>query len=177
MPGIAEAIATKSEAETRAFLLLLQDAASRRPRAGLRLCDIPAAVDVSPECEEHLEHAADALAWFQERFEASQEQERYGRYWLITSHVAEQIEEATHGIAPSRSISVTSGNELGKPNNVGTMYDRAISSFVWSTDVNSACIQCKTDKRKCDHGLPCKRCSTFNLECAYPSEDGQGKAG
>jgi RNA polymerase I-specific transcription initiation factor RRN5 len=102
IPGIAGAIGTKSIPETQELLLLLHDAASRQGDAKLTLCDVPAAIDVGEECNEQLDLAGEALAWFQEVFEAGQERERFGDYWLITPAVAEEIESA-HDTSRSRA--------------------------------------------------------------------------
>jgi hypothetical protein len=103
--GIAKAIGTKTTAETRDFLVLLHDAAAAQGDAKLTLRDIPAAVDIGRACGEQLDRAGDALAWYQERLEASQEQERYGDYWLITPPIAEAIEVAVKGVPRSRPAS------------------------------------------------------------------------
>jgi RNA polymerase I-specific transcription initiation factor RRN5 len=103
--GIAKAIGTKTTAETRDFLVLLHDAAAAQGDAKLTLRDIPAAVDIGRACGEQLDRAGDALAWYQERLEASQEQERYGDYWLITPPIAEDIEAAINGMSRSRPAS------------------------------------------------------------------------
>jgi RNA polymerase I-specific transcription initiation factor RRN5 len=103
--GIARAIRTKSIPEIRELLLLLQDASVKQGDMRLTLRDIPAATEVSPQCSERLELAGDALAWYQERFEAKQEQEKFGEYWLITPEIAEKIEDA---VKPSRQASVVS---------------------------------------------------------------------
>jgi len=94
IPGIARAIGTKSIPETQELLLLLQDAATRQGDAKMTLRDVPAAIDVGDECNEQLDLAGEALAWMQDVFEASQERERFGDYWLITPAVADKIESA-----------------------------------------------------------------------------------
>jgi len=118
LPGIARAIASKSISETRHFLLLIQEAYSAhnvRPKnARVTLEDIPAALEVGAEFQDRLELAGDALAWYQERFEAKQEQERYGKYWLVTPEVADEIEEAV-GAPASKVQSPEVGNESNKP--------------------------------------------------------------
>lgn len=97
VPGIASAIGTKSVPETQELLLLLHDAASKQGDAKVTLGDIPAAIEVGNECGEQLDLAGEALAWYQESFEASQEQEKFGDYWLITSAIAENVEDAVAG--------------------------------------------------------------------------------
>jgi RNA polymerase I-specific transcription initiation factor RRN5 len=105
VPGIAEAIGSKSIPETRELLLVLRDASIKHGEMRLTLRDIPAAAEVSAQCNERLELAGDALAWYQERFEAKQEQERFGDHWLITPEIAEKVEDA---VKPSRQSSVVS---------------------------------------------------------------------
>ncbi|KAF2279331.1 uncharacterized protein EI97DRAFT_172680 [Westerdykella ornata] len=105
IPGIATAVKTKSIPEVRQFLLLLQDTSTQQGSLMVTLRDVPPASEISPECSEHLELAADALAWYQERFEAKKEQERFGNLWLITPEIAEEIEAA---IPSSRRPSLSS---------------------------------------------------------------------
>lgn len=107
LPGIARAIATRTEAEARDFLVLLQDAASKQGDAKVTLRDLPAAIEIGSPCSSQLDEAADALAWYQERLEATQEQERYGDYWLITSSLCDEIEDAVNGISQPRYDSRT----------------------------------------------------------------------
>jgi hypothetical protein len=92
IPGIARAVATKSIPEVRQYLLLLDDTSLKQTKVTLR--DIPAAAEISTECNGRLDLAGEALAWYQEKHEAKQEQERYSSYWLITPEIAEEIENA-----------------------------------------------------------------------------------
>jgi hypothetical protein len=94
VPGIAGAIGTKSIPETQELLLLLHDAATKLVDAKVTLRDVPAAIHVSDGCNEQLELAAEALAWLQDVFEATQERDKFGDYWLITPAVADRIESA-----------------------------------------------------------------------------------
>jgi RNA polymerase I-specific transcription initiation factor RRN5 len=151
LPGIARATGTKSAPEIRDFLLTLQDAAVERGDTKLTLRDIPAAIDLAPACNQQLERAADALAWYQERHEASLEQERYGEYWLITPHIADDIDDAINGVVRPRSAS--------------TPYDEPKRA---GSGIAGSCIPCKTRKVKCDRGRPCGRCVRTQRECEYP---------
>ncbi|KAL6704223.1 hypothetical protein ACN47E_008391 [Coniothyrium glycines] len=92
--GIAAAVGTKSIPQVRDYLLLLHDAASRQGDAKLTLRHVPAAVDISAQCTQELDLAADALAWHQDAFDAAQEQQKFGDYWLISPPVALDIEDA-----------------------------------------------------------------------------------
>lgn len=93
-PGIARAVATKSIPETRQLLLLLHDAAAKQGDVHVTLRDVPAAIEVGAQCDGQLDMLAEALAWYQEMHEASQEQAKYGEYWLITTDLASQVEIA-----------------------------------------------------------------------------------
>ncbi|KAF2639639.1 hypothetical protein P280DRAFT_401783 [Massarina eburnea CBS 473.64] len=118
LPGISKAIETKSMQETRQFILLLQEAPSKRDamrgvsKTKVTLQDIPAAVEIDRECETELELTGEALAWFQERYEMKQEQAQYGDYWLITPELAEQLDEAMKSqLQSSASSPVTTDAE------------------------------------------------------------------
>lgn len=93
---IAAAVRTKSIPETQQFLLLLHDAAIQQGDARLTYRDIPAAIDVGNELGEQLDTAGEALAWFQEQYEANQEQEKYGDHWLLTTELSENIERESN---------------------------------------------------------------------------------
>jgi RNA polymerase I-specific transcription initiation factor RRN5 len=126
IPGIAGAIGTKTETEAREFLILLQDAAIKQGDTKLTLRDIPAAIEVGSACDQQLDQAGDALAWYQERFEATQEQQRYGKYWLITGSVADEVEDAINGVARPRSASTPHDRE---PPRIGS----GVAGYVFST--------------------------------------------
>ncbi|KAK7182412.1 hypothetical protein PSPO01_11646 [Paraphaeosphaeria sporulosa] len=110
LPGIAAAIGSKSIFEIRHFLVLLEDAyIDRAGKRDISLADIPAAAEVGFICERQLDAAGDTLATKQERFEATQEQKRYGEHWLITSELAGEIEIAAKGLRAS--VPVESGDD------------------------------------------------------------------
>lgn len=94
--GIARRIRTKGEMEVRQYLRLLQDALAHRRQQNeldpLELADFPAAVELSHECCEALEEAADSLALRQEHSEQTSEQHKHGSDWLVTQ---EKCREAT----------------------------------------------------------------------------------
>ena len=115
VPGIAQAVATKSVTETRELLLLLDDAATKQGNAGVTMRDVPAAIDVDHECTEELDFMAEALAWYQEQFEVAQEQDRYADYWLITPEIAESLETAINGPSRAASTRPTTPAEPGTP--------------------------------------------------------------
>ena len=79
LAALARAVRTKSQLEVADYLRCLQVQLQERhlfarhiyPSAVLSHADIPAAIEVSEKCEHALEHAADALAALQERYEHS----------------------------------------------------------------------------------------------------------
>lgn len=87
-PGIARRIRTKGDVEVRQYLRLLQDGLAQRRQQNeldpLELADFPAAVEISHECCEALDGAAESLALRQENFEQTNEQHKHGADWLIT---------------------------------------------------------------------------------------------
>lgn len=87
-PGIARRVRTKSDLEVRQYLRLLQDGLDQRRKQNeldpLELADFPAAVEISHECCEALDEAADSLALRQENVEQTNEQDKHGEDWLIT---------------------------------------------------------------------------------------------
>jgi RNA polymerase I-specific transcription initiation factor RRN5 len=106
---IASRIGSKSEIEVQEYIQLLHqgilEKALNEPRRQLLgLTEIPAASQVSEECCNMLENAADALAFRQERHEEQAEQKKWGEYWVLTSNVNNWIEEnleeegSSHGI-------------------------------------------------------------------------------
>ena len=97
LKALAQHIGTKSEIEVRAYLLLLQDQLYHeysRPtsKADLSFVEIPAALEVSTECEAELELAAEALALRVEQHEAELARDEFGDDWLIDEDTAERIE-------------------------------------------------------------------------------------
>ncbi|KAH7359844.1 hypothetical protein BKA66DRAFT_224637 [Pyrenochaeta sp. MPI-SDFR-AT-0127] len=147
VPAIAEAIGTKTLPETQELLLLLQDAAAKHGDAKVTLRDIPAAMEVGTKCNDQLDLAGEALAWYQEAFEASQEQDRFGDYWLITPEIANHINHAVADPPPSDSPPPP----LGEPEGPRT-----------------SCVSCKQFKQKCDRETPCGNCLRRNIApCVY----------
>lgn len=119
LPGIAAAVGSKSLLETRQLLLLLQDATFERAgKRDIALKDIPAASEIGIALERQLDAAGDTLASKQDRFEATQEQKRYGEHWLITSTLADEIELAA---SPSQApVPVESGEDEDRQDGVGS---------------------------------------------------------
>lgn len=112
-PGIARRIRTKSDMEVRQYMRLLQDGLDQRRRQNeldpLELADFPAAVEISHECCEALDEAADSLALRQENLEQTNEQHKHGEEWLITQEKCKDAiqEEAMDGpLVPESGLNV-----------------------------------------------------------------------
>lgn len=96
-PGIAMAVG-RSELEVRDYLMFLREREAERhlfekQTKRISHADIPAAVEISAECETALEQAADALAVFQDQYDtAVAEQQRPGT-WLINGDTARALDE------------------------------------------------------------------------------------
>ncbi|KAH6846339.1 hypothetical protein B0T12DRAFT_486676 [Alternaria alternata] len=157
--GIAGAIGTKSIPETQELLLLLHDAATKQGDAKLTLRHVPAAIEVSDECNEQLHVAAEALAWFQEVFEANQERDKFGDHWLITPAVADKIESALDVRNLRATTSPLASESEPEPSRRGGRV------------IIGACTSCKKFKQKCDRATPCANCVRRNTgECIYPEQ-------
>ncbi|KAF2817443.1 uncharacterized protein BDZ99DRAFT_16046 [Mytilinidion resinicola] len=100
IPAISKAIKSKSEMEVRDYFLLLQENFIQRqlnaPQLthAVALRDIPAAVELGEECRKPLDLAGEAVAWYQENYEAKEERKKHGDYWLLDSDLASKIEDA-----------------------------------------------------------------------------------
>ncbi|KAF2622316.1 hypothetical protein BU25DRAFT_495227 [Macroventuria anomochaeta] len=153
--GIAQAIGTKTVTETRELLLLLEDAAVEHRDVGMTLRDIPAAIEVGQECTEELDVMAEALAWYQEQWEVSEEQKRCGDYWLITPAVAEDMEAAINGPSRAASTRPTTPAEPGTPHA--------------GPGITGSCVRCKHHKIRCDRKVPCTNCARLKrkVACKY----------
>ncbi|KAL1883809.1 hypothetical protein VTK73DRAFT_8345 [Phialemonium thermophilum] len=86
--GISRRVRSKSPLEVQQYLTILRGAVNKRKYNGsletMYPFDYPAAVEVSPQCCQALEDAADAVALRQERHEQTVEEKRWGDNWLIT---------------------------------------------------------------------------------------------
>ncbi|KAG6991397.1 hypothetical protein G7Y79_00052g087370 [Physcia stellaris] len=97
LPAIARVVNTKSESEVNAFVHFLEEANVNQHVRGDRkaLFDaamIPAACEITDECDAALEEAADALALYQEREDEKKEMEGRGNHWLLTPKLAKEID-------------------------------------------------------------------------------------
>ena len=102
-PLSAKALGTKTQLEVCDFVRLLDEAKAKQHIRGLRktLLDaamIPAALEISNECNDALEVAADALAMLQGKEDEKVERGNYGNNWLLTPKIAKQVDRClSHG--------------------------------------------------------------------------------
>ncbi|GAO18165.1 hypothetical protein UVI_02036530 [Ustilaginoidea virens] len=94
---IAARIGTKSQAEVRHYLSLLEEARDSRNtivrRSFLELGEYPAAVELSQQCCHALEDAADALSVRHQQMDELREMRKWGDSWEITPSVAQMLEQ------------------------------------------------------------------------------------
>lgn len=102
-PPSARALGTKTHIEVCDFVRLLDEAKAKQHIHGLgrTLFDastIPAALEISDECNTALEAAADALAMLQGKEDEKIERKTHGNHWLLTSKIAKQVDRClNHG--------------------------------------------------------------------------------
>ncbi|KAG8626158.1 hypothetical protein KVT40_006559 [Elsinoe batatas] len=95
---LAECVGSKSEAEVRDYLQLLQrgsieDYLQSQRHFGIALDEIPAALEVPTSCEAHLDLAAEALGFKAEKADIKREKARHGSDWLLDVQLAARIEQ------------------------------------------------------------------------------------
>ena len=121
IPGIARAIGSKSQVEVREYLLLLRESYVQhnlneaQAKAIISPREIPAAVELSEECCNSLDTAGEALAWYQENYEAKQEQKKFGDCWLLGQDLAEEIEAAISETATRTEHALGKGDSDDQP--------------------------------------------------------------
>ena len=98
LPGLNAAIKTKSEPEIRDYLLQLRDASTHQQvyeplDSLLDQSELPAAYEISPQCEAALEDAADALGALQQGEDYKAEKRRYGSSWRLTRPRAQEVDK------------------------------------------------------------------------------------
>lgn len=95
--GISERVGTKGELEVRQYLKLLRDGLARRRYQHeldpLGPADFPAATELSQECCQALEDAADVIALRQEHSENAAEERRHGSDWLVSQETHKDLAE------------------------------------------------------------------------------------
>jgi len=108
LPKLAVA-AEKSEPEVAHYLYLLEAGmkeltAVTNRKHSLGHEHIPAARELSDECCENLQKAADALISLQESWEANEERRKHGNYWLLDQAVADLIEDEVSHLSPKGDV-------------------------------------------------------------------------
>lgn len=110
--AIAENVGSKSELQVYEYLRLLHEGFVERSQNDERhsLLDptaIPAAVQISEECCEVIDRAADALANRQERYEEATEKQKWGDNWLLSADVCHKLEQQRNEVGEG----ISEGNE------------------------------------------------------------------
>ena len=90
-------LGTKTQVEVCNFVRLLDEAKAKQHihglgRALLDASTIPAALEISDECNAALEVAADALTMLQGKEDERVERKRYGDKWLLTCKIAKKVD-------------------------------------------------------------------------------------
>lgn len=101
-PKLVSAVRTKSQHEVQVYLSLLQEGLaaqnSSSPHKCIRLNDVPAAIEVTEDCETALNAAADTLSSLVEKHEQIEARTKLGDDWLIDEEVAD-AEDQTYELA------------------------------------------------------------------------------
>lgn len=100
LPAISQAIGTKSVAEVKDYLCMLQDAQADRQMFAsysktISHADVDAAIEIGEDCEVDLEVAADALGAFQDNFDRLVAKQTDHDIWLVDSKTSQTIDSAT----------------------------------------------------------------------------------
>jgi RNA polymerase I-specific transcription initiation factor RRN5 len=96
-PGIATVVG-RSELEVRDYLMFLREREAERhlfekQTKRISQADIPAATEISEECDTALEQAADALAMFQDQYDNAVAEQQHPGTWLIDWDTARTLDE------------------------------------------------------------------------------------
>lgn len=95
LPGIAARIGSKSEVEVKQYIDLLEAAKEDRQktirRSYLESAEYPAAVEISQQCCDALEKAADSISLLQDHEEEEKEEGVWGESWDITPSIARSL--------------------------------------------------------------------------------------
>ncbi|ETI27877.1 hypothetical protein G647_00326 [Cladophialophora carrionii CBS 160.54] len=97
LPALAGLVGSKSVVEIKAYLDNLRELEADRQRfeaqpKNVAHAEIPAAIEVGPDCETILNRAADALLAFQEQYDAAAAKESNGM-WLIDHELAAELDQ------------------------------------------------------------------------------------
>ena len=100
LPMLAQHIGTKSEVEVKGYLDHLRNAETDRQlfekqTKNISKFEIPAAIEIGPDCEAQLEQAADALAAFQEQYDHAFGQQETSQPFVVNNDVATRLDAKT----------------------------------------------------------------------------------
>ena len=112
---LSRAVGTKSPAEIRVYIELLQAGlteatATQRGADTSSTSELPIAHEIHPDLERALDESAGSLARRIEELDAAEEYSRYGEEWLIDEEVAEALEAAHEGHVSSQDDEVNGGS-------------------------------------------------------------------
>lgn len=130
IPEITAAVQSKSVAQVREYLLLLQSGFreyslnSRYYNNLESVASFPAAVEVSRECEDALNIAGEAIALHEEKISFGIEKKRHEDLWLLDRDIADQIEEIVKQRDPSKGELKSKGKALNDPANNDVKFSR-----------------------------------------------------
>ncbi len=115
--GLANAVVTKSQAEIRAYVLLLRDQSNlldERNSSHLEIAaDVPAVFEIVGHCEDVLARGANHLARYTFQEEVEAEQRKFGRRWLMDEAWAAEIESDLEVPRSSEQADSTSPGSTG----------------------------------------------------------------
>ncbi|CAK4033867.1 Hypothetical predicted protein [Lecanosticta acicola] len=92
---LSEALPNKSESEIQKYLALLKKHSTedmKNPNSGFALETVPAAFEISSECESKLDLAAEQVSARVYNEDAQAARDEYGEDWLIDEGIAEELE-------------------------------------------------------------------------------------
>lgn len=119
LKALAQMVGSKSEVEIKAYLDNLREQDTNRqifeaqPK-NISHADIPAAIEVGPECEAILDRAAEALSAFQDEYDFAAGQQT-SELWLIDSKAAAELDEDTDQTDGSNDNDNNSHDESARP--------------------------------------------------------------
>lgn len=132
LQGLSALVGSKSEVEVKAYLDSLQEQETDRqlfePQTkNLSHADIPAAIEIGPECETVLEHAADALAAFQEQYDHAVGQ-RNSTLWLVDQATASVLDQKATEAGAASDVSGHGSDIEGDSDDAASLFH--LSTFL-----------------------------------------------
>ncbi|EXJ63967.1 hypothetical protein A1O7_00302 [Cladophialophora yegresii CBS 114405] len=128
LPALAGLVGSKSVVEIKAYLDNLRELEADRQRfeaqpKNVAHAEIPAAIEVGPDCEAILNRAADALLAFQEQYDAVAAKEANGP-WLIDHEVAVELDKRA-----DETEMQPNGHDLVSDDDLSSLSQQACSFF------------------------------------------------